>query len=99
MAIISQHSASVKKVQIKCTLVQALRLCISRTADRGVEVYLYSFLTTAIEGGEGSASRPGHSLLPGRTCSQSYRRLGGPEGRSGQVRQISRQPGFDPLTV
>ena len=24
----------------------------------GVEVYLYSFLTTAIEGGEGSASRP-----------------------------------------
>ena len=28
-----------------------------------------------------------------------YRRLGGPQGRSGQVRKISPQPGFDPRTV
>jgi len=28
-----------------------------------------------------------------------YRRLGGPQGRSGQVRKISPPPGFDPRTV
>ena len=28
-----------------------------------------------------------------------YRRLGGPQGRSGQVRNISSPPGFDPRTV
>ena len=28
-----------------------------------------------------------------------YRRLGGPQGRSGQVGKISPQPGFDPRTV
>ena len=39
------------KVKVKCTLVQALRLCTGRTAHRGcVEVLLYSFLTTALEG-------------------------------------------------
>ena len=31
----------------------------------GVEVYLHPFLTTALEVGEGSASRPGRSLPPG----------------------------------
>ena len=49
---------------LKCTLVQALRLCTGRTAHRGVEVKLYSFMTTAREGGERSASRPGRSLPP-----------------------------------
>jgi hypothetical protein len=28
-----------------------------------------------------------------------YRRLGGPQGRSGRVRKISPPPGFDPRTV
>ena len=32
--------------------------------------------------GEGPASRPGRSLLPGKTRYPLYRRLGGPEGRS-----------------
>jgi len=56
-------------------------------------------MTTALEGDEGSASRPGHSLPPGKTRYPLYRRLGGPQGRSGQVRKISPQPGFDPRTV
>jgi len=49
-------------------------------------------MTTAVEGGEGSASRPGRSLPPGKTRYLLYRRLGGPQSRSGQVRKISPPP-------
>jgi len=56
-------------------------------------------MTMALEGGEGSASHPGRSLPPGRTQYPLYRRLGGPQGRSGQVRKISLPPGFDPWTA
>jgi len=55
----------------KCTLIQALRLCTGRTADRVVEVKLYSFLPTTLEGGEGSESRPGRSLPPKRPGTHS----------------------------
>jgi len=51
-------------------------------------------LTTALEGGEGSASRPGRSLPPGKTRYPLYRRLGGPQGQSGQVRKISPPTGI-----
>ena len=56
-------------------------------------------MTTALEEGEGSASRPGRSLPPGKTRYSLYRRLGGSQGRYGQVRKISPSPGFDPRTV
>ena len=56
-------------------------------------------MTTVLEGGEGSASRPGRSLPLGETRYPLNRRLGGPKGRSGQVRKISQPPGFDPRTV
>jgi len=56
-------------------------------------------MNPALEGGEGSASRPGRSLPPGKTRCPLYRRLGGPQGRSGQVRKISLPPGFDPWTA
>jgi hypothetical protein len=56
-------------------------------------------VTTALEGGEESVSRPGRSLPPGKTRDPLYRTLGGPQGRSGQVRKISFPPEFDPRTV
>ena len=56
-------------------------------------------MTTALEGGEGSASRPGRSLPPGKTRYPLYRRLGRPQSRAGQVRKISPPPEFDLLTV
>jgi hypothetical protein len=46
---------------------KALRHCTDRTAPGGIGVELCSFLTTALEGGEGSALRPGRSL-PGIHC-------------------------------
>ena len=38
-------------------------------------------------------------LPPEKTRYPLYRRLGGPQGRSGRVRKISPPPGFDPRTV
>ena len=40
-------------------------------------------MTAALEGGEWSAARPGRTLPPGKTRYPFYRRLGGPQGRSG----------------
>ena len=56
-------------------------------------------MTTALERYEGSASHPDRFLPPGKTQYPLYRRLGGPQVRSGQVRKISPPPGFDPRTV
>jgi hypothetical protein len=44
----------------------------------------------------GQRHTPGR-FTPGKeTRYQFYRRLGGPQGRSGRMRKISPQPGFDP---
>ena len=53
-----------------------------------VEVQLYSSMTMALEGGEWSAARPGRTLLPGKTQYPLYRRLGGPQGRSGWAENL-----------
>jgi hypothetical protein len=38
-------------------------------------------------------------ISPGKTRCPLYRRLGGPQGRYGQVWKTSHSPGFDPMTV
>jgi hypothetical protein len=53
-------------------------------------------MTKGTRSGKGSALPPGRSLPPGKTWYLLYRRLGGPQGRSGQVRKISPPTGFDP---
>ena len=86
-------------IKAKCTLVQALRLCTGRTAhgeSRGIALPFHDHGTRR---GEGSVSRDSRSLPPGKNRYPLYRRLGGPHGRSGQVRKISPPPGFDPRTV
>jgi hypothetical protein len=50
-------------------------------------------MTAALEGREWSAARRGRTLPPGKTRYPFYRRLGGPQGRSGR-RKISSLPGF-----
>jgi hypothetical protein len=66
---------------------------------RGLEVQLYSLFKFG--------SRWGGWLTPGarrftrrkKTRYAFYRKLGGPQGRSGQAREISPPLGFDPRTV
>jgi len=52
---------------VKCTLVQALRLCTGRTARRRSRGIALLFLDHSSRRGEGSASRNGRSLTPGKT--------------------------------
>jgi hypothetical protein len=85
--------------KVKWTVVHALRLCTGRTAHRGSRGIALIFHDHGTKRGEGSASRPGHSLPPRKNRYPLYRRLGGPQGRSGQVQQISPPLGFDSRAV
>ena len=71
----------------------------TKALRESIDIALLNFRPLALEGGEGSASRPGSILPPGKTRYPLYRRLGGPQGRSGLVLKISPPPGFDPRTV
>ena len=53
-----------------------------------VEVQLNSSQTAALEGGEWSAASPSRTLPPGKTRYPFYRRLGGPQGRSGRAENL-----------
>ena len=55
-------------------------------------------MTTALEGGEWSAARPGRTLPRGKTRYPLYRRLGGPQALSGRTENLA-LPGFDLRTV
>ena len=45
-------------------------------------------MTAALEGGEWSAARSGHTLPPEKTRYQFYRMLGGPQGRFGRAENL-----------
>ena len=87
------------KVKVKCTLVQALRLCTGRTAHRGSRGIALPFLDHGTRRGRGVSVTPRPLFTRGKDGYPLYRRLGGPQGWSGQVRKISPPPGFDPRTV
>ena len=55
-------------------------------------------MTAVLEGGEWSAARPGRTLAPGKTRYPLYRRLGGPQVRSGRTENLAPLR-FDSLTV
>ena len=83
----------------KCILVQALRFSTGRTSHRGSRGIALLFFDYSTRRGEGWVSRPGRSSPPGKTRYPLCRRLGRPQGQSGQVRKISPSPEFDPRTV
>jgi hypothetical protein len=72
------------------------------TGNEGPEVeYRYSStlsLTSELDGVRGQRHAPA-ALPPRKTRYPLYRRLGGPQGRSGRVTKISPLPGLDPRTV
>ena len=84
---------------VKCTLVQALRLCTGRTAHRVSRGIALLFLDHGTRKGLGVSFMPRPLFTPGKTRYPLYRRLGGPQDRSGEVRKISPPPGFDPWTA
>jgi len=49
--------------------------------------------------GVGGQRHASVALPAGKTRYPLYRRLGGPQGRSGRLRKISPPPGFDPRPV
>jgi len=101
ISIISSRSCKLncKKLRLSAHLyrhwgfVQAVRP-IGRS--RGIPLL---FLDHGTRRGRGVSVTPGPLLTPGKDPVPIYRRLGGPQGRSGQVRKISPPPGFDPRTV
>jgi hypothetical protein len=50
---------------------------------------MYSSKTSELEGGEWLVARPGRSLPPEKTRYPLYRRLGGPQGRSGRAENLA----------
>ena len=87
---------------VKCSYTQysvcflVTGLVVVQRVSRGI---VLSSMTAALEGDEWSAARPGRTLPPEKTRYPLYRRLGGPQCRSGPVRKISPPPGFDLRTV
>jgi len=55
-------------------------------------------MTATLEGSEWSVARPDRSFPPEKTRYPLYRRLGGPQGRSGRAENLV-PPGFDPRIV
>ena len=82
------------KLKVKCTLVQALRLCTGRTAHRGSRGVALPFHDHGTRRGWGVSVTPRPLFTPGKTLYPLYRRLGRPQGQSGQVRKISPPTGI-----
>jgi len=87
------------KKKTNCILVQALRVCIDRTAHRGSRGITLLFLDHGTRIGWGFSVTARLLFTPGKTRYPLCGKLGGPQDRSRQVRKISLTSGFDPLTV
>jgi hypothetical protein len=80
------------KIKVKFTLEQS-------TKPRGGVEYSSTLSLTSALDWVGIQRHAPAALPPGKTRYPLYRRLGGPQGRSGRVRKISPPPGFDSGTV
>jgi len=87
------HLLEISKVRWSAALYKHWD-CTGRTAHRGRRGIALFFLDDGTRRGEGSASCPGRSSPSGKNRYPLYRRLCGPQGRSGQVRKISPPTGI-----
>ena len=92
-------SQNLRQKKVKVTLVQALRLCRGRKAHRESKGVAILFLDHGNRMGWGVSVTPWLLVTQGKTRYPLYKRLGGLQGRSGQVRKISPPQRFDPRTV
>jgi hypothetical protein len=67
---------------------------VAQRVGRGIALLFHDHGTRRGVSGQQHALAALYS--PGKTRYPLYRRLGGPQGRSGQVRKISSPPAFDP---
>ena len=65
--------------------VSRYRPGVAQRVGRGIALLFHDRGTRR---GEWSAARPGRTLPPGRTRYPFYRRLGGPQGRSGRAENL-----------
>ena len=79
-------------LKVNVPRVQALRLCTVRTAHWGSRGIAVPFHDHGTRGGWGVSVTPRPLFTPGKN--PLYMRLGGPQGRSGQVRKISSPTGI-----
>ena len=84
------HSVNVK---VKVILEQAKK---AQRGSRGITLLFLYPQRWIVVGGQRHAPT---TLSPGKNRYLLYRRLGGPQSQSGEVRKISPQPGFDSRTV
>jgi hypothetical protein len=88
------------KVKIKCTLVQALRLCTSRAAHRGSRGIAVPFLYHGTRRGWGVSVTPRPLFTPGESpgthCTGGWV---GPRAGLDRCGKSRLPPGFDPQTV
>ena len=85
-----------------CSIVSFSKIKVPATqAHTGVELQIYSFLTSALDGCQRSASHPGH-FPPGkeRRCKLNWR-VGGPKGSPNilEKERVLFLPGFEIRTV
>jgi len=88
-----------KRKGVNCTLVQALRIFTSRTPYRGSrgKALLFHDQVTRWWRAVSVTLRP--LFTTGLTRYPLHRRLGGPQGRSGQMKKISPPSWLDAQTV
>ena len=79
-------------VKVKCTLVQALRLCTGRTAHRGSRGMALPFHDYGTRRGWGVSVTPPLLFTPGKEPVPIVQEAGGRQGRSGQMQKISPPP-------
>jgi hypothetical protein len=80
------------KLKVKLTLEEATK------AQKWSRVTALLFLTSLLDGVGGQLQAPA-VLLPGKTRYPLYKKLVGPQGRTGRVRKFLPPPGFDSRTV
>jgi len=87
------------KVKVKCTLVQALKFCTGRTAQRGSKGIALLFHDHGTRKGWGVSVTPQPLFTPGKDAVPIVQEAGWAPGPVWTGAENSPLPGFDPWTV